>query len=88
METKRCVSCKELKPIEEFGRSRQTKSGFGKHCLSCAQKKAEKKRAKKDLYNRFWECDVIAKPIGDFKWDAAEKLQKRRAEKRKEAESW
>ena len=62
---KMCVTCKEEKPIEEFGFSKSYKDGRRKHCKVCAAKIDAKKSAKRQA--KFWECDIMAKPIHDSK---------------------
>lgn len=65
LKMKRCVTCKEEKPIKEFGFSKSYKDGRRKHCKVCAAKIDAKKSAKRQA--KFWECDIMAKPIHDSK---------------------
>lgn len=43
---KTCYSCKETKPLEEFGRSKRNKDGASSYCLDCGRKKSADQRKK------------------------------------------
>jgi hypothetical protein len=53
MVTKRCCTCKEIKPVSEFSRKRTEKSGYHCQCKSCIKqyKQTEKYRAYDRLYH-------------------------------------
>lgn len=80
--TKRCITCREEKPLEEFGLSKGSRDGRRKQCAICAKAQEERRAAKKNQINRFWECDIIAKPLKDYDREEKEKLrEKRKAQK-------
>lgn len=41
---KRCPKCGKRKPVEQFGRDKQTKSGVSAYCLECKRIKAARRR--------------------------------------------
>lgn len=80
--TKRCITCREEKPIEEFGLSRNSRDGHRKQCTICAKAQEGRRAEKKNQIVRFWECDIIAKPLKDY--DGEERLRKEREKREKE----
>ena len=75
--TKRCITCREEKPIEEFGLSKNSRDGHRKQCAICAKAQEERRAVKKGQINRFWECDIIAKPLDSYDRNAYEKGKKK-----------
>jgi len=51
--TKKCIECKERKPIINFKKNNRTKDGYISVCSDCINKKSIKTRNAKD-YNRFY----------------------------------
>ena len=43
---KRCSTCKEIKPIEQFGKNRNTKSGYMYECKECCKAYSQSTRGK------------------------------------------
>lgn len=78
METKKCITCKKELPIEMFGKSRQTNEGISRRCIDCCKAKEEKKAARRNKINRFWECDLIAKPQRNFDRLGAKRMRDKR----------
>ena len=87
--TKRCITCREEKPLEEFGLSRNSRDGHRKQCAICAKAQEDRRAAKKNQIVRFWECDIIAKPLKDYDREESERLREKRARERQgETVSW
>ncbi len=48
---KRCSTCKEIKPIEQFGKNRNTKSGYMYECKECCKAYSQSTRGKEAIKN-------------------------------------
>lgn len=46
MDTKRCSTCKEIKPLSEFHKNKSTKDGLQKSCKNCMKKVRAKHKEK------------------------------------------
>lgn len=46
--TKKCATCREIKPIDKFNRSSRNSSGFSSNCKKCAWESEKKRRDKFD----------------------------------------
>lgn len=46
--TKKCATCREVKPIDEFKRSSRNSSGFSSYCKKCAWESEKKRRENLD----------------------------------------
>ena len=74
--TKVCITCKRELPIGHFAESITYKDGRLKRCRECSRKKEAKWKERKNAH-KFWECDIIAKPLAPYDKDAYEKGKKK-----------
>lgn len=54
MQTKRCSTCKEIKPVSEFNKNRSAKDGLQKQCKDCHRECVRRYRATNKDQCRRW----------------------------------
>jgi len=54
MKTKVCPTCKQEKPVEEFYKSKSTKSGYISYCKKCSTQKAREWKKQNPEYGVMW----------------------------------